>query len=43
MILVGLLRRLRDENISESEKAGLLQKIEQLEADIGLEADSKPF
>ena len=42
MILVGLLRRLHDDALSEAEKADLRQTIKQLEADIGLEAAPKP-
>jgi hypothetical protein len=43
MILVGLLRRLQDETISEAEKAGLRQHVKELKADIGLETASEPL
>ena len=37
MILLGLLRRLHDPNVAESEKSDLRKKVKQLQKEMGLE------
>ena len=38
MLLLGLLRRLHDESVPQTEKAVIQRKVKQLEAEMGLES-----